>query len=202
MTKICVNCTKDLPIGEFYKRKNTSDGLMTSCKSCVKERLSDKEYNTPEEKICSKCKVTKFIIEFSKNAYKQDGHNSSCKQCASEYYKQRIINDPDFKSKNAASAREGWTKRHLKIYNLDKETFEKLISLGCAICGGPPNGRGRYAMDHDHDTGKFRGLLCSRCNAGLGYFLDNVEVLEKALNYLRKHKEEQKPAGLFNTWPK
>lgn len=54
----------------------------------------------------------------------------------------------------------------------------------CKICGGPPNGKGLFHIDHDHQTGKIRGLLCATCNVGLGSFKDDKELLHKAITYL------------------
>ena len=53
----------------------------------------------------------------------------------------------------------------------------------CKICGGISNGK-RLSIDHDHQTGKIRGLLCDNCNFGLGWFKDNIEVLKRAISYL------------------
>lgn len=63
----------------------------------------------------------------------------------------------------------------------------------CAICGQPenrthPDGRPyRLAIDHDHDTSLVRGLLCTRCNQGLGYFADSIDLLASAVLYLTEH---------------
>lgn len=69
-------------------------------------------------------------------------------------------------------------------YGLSKESYEVLLLKGCAICKGPPNGRGRYHFDHDHKTGVFRGLLCSSCNVAIGLFRDSEQILKSAIVYL------------------
>jgi hypothetical protein len=57
----------------------------------------------------------------------------------------------------------------------------------CAICGNKDEVEGRrLAIDHCHDSGKIRGLLCGKCNRGLGLFYDNQELLKNAISYLTK----------------
>jgi hypothetical protein len=64
----------------------------------------------------------------------------------------------------------------------------------CAICGAIHGHRSRYdkvcrfAVDHDHETGKVRGLLCNNCNRGLGRFKDSIKNLEAALRYLKREQ--------------
>lgn len=58
----------------------------------------------------------------------------------------------------------------------------------CAICRGPPT-REMFAMDHDHGTGKMRGLLCTNCNSGIGNLHDSIPLLEAAIAYLKKHEQ-------------
>lgn len=54
---------------------------------------------------------------------------------------------------------------------------------GCAICGEFPTEK-KLAVDHDHETGRVRGLLCMRCNTALGHFEDSITLLEAAIDYL------------------
>lgn len=60
----------------------------------------------------------------------------------------------------------------------------------CAICGGKDKNF-RLAVDHCHQTGKIRGLLCSACNKAIGGFKDSPMLLIKAMRYLHKHLEHK-----------
>lgn len=74
-------------------------------------------------------------------------------------------------------------------YGITLEDYDEMLEWqggGCAICGSPVgDGVGRrLSVDHDHETGEVRGLLCSRCNAGLGMFQDRQDLLLRAVEYL------------------
>lgn len=73
-----------------------------------------------------------------------------------------------------------------KKYGIELEEYEAMLAAQggvCAICAATPNDR-RLAVDHCHVTGKVRGLLCSSCNIGIGYFRDSAEALAAAIKYL------------------
>ena len=73
------------------------------------------------------------------------------------------------------------TKVHIDIYN---PLFQAQDGK-CAICGNLPNGK-RLAIDHNHQNGKIRGLLCSYCNLALGLFQDSITNLSRVIGYLEK----------------
>ena len=60
----------------------------------------------------------------------------------------------------------------------------------CAICRTDKKLKGYFHVDHCHDTKKIRGLLCMRCNSGIGYFKDNILNLEKAIVYLNNSTKD------------
>jgi hypothetical protein len=61
----------------------------------------------------------------------------------------------------------------------------KVQNNSCLICGKKETKR-RLSVDHNHKTGKVRGLLCSHCNHILGLSYDNIKILQSAINYLNK----------------
>lgn len=86
-------------------------------------------------------------------------------------------------------------KRHYqykRAYGITLEAYnalhEKQNGL-CAICARPERERKVLSLDHDHDTGEIRGLLCSNCNKGLGFFDDNAALVRAAHEYLSKRPE-------------
>jgi len=84
-------------------------------------------------------------------------------------------------------------RQHLqRRYGLSVDAYNDMLVAqagGCAICGGQNIKGRRLAVDHNHQTGKVRGLLCDRCNRGLGNFQDNIEYLSSAITYLKKLEE-------------
>jgi len=73
-------------------------------------------------------------------------------------------------------------------YKITPETYYEHLKAGCAICGSTISlgGLRRLAVDHNHLTGKFRGVLCSNCNTAIGYFKDSLNLLQRAIIYLQK----------------
>ena len=78
-------------------------------------------------------------------------------------------------------------------YNLSPEEYEALLikqNFCCAICKIPQSECiRRFAIDHNHITKKNRGLLCFRCNASIGKFGDDIDLIETAINYLKEYQD-------------
>lgn len=81
--------------------------------------------------------------------------------------------------------------RYLRKFGITVGDYERMLSEqggGCAICESrEPGGRGTFHVDHCHESNVVRGLLCTRCNVGLGMFKDDPERLESAMKYLFKY---------------
>ena len=141
-----------------------------------------------ETKLCRKCSTIKPHSEFVKTTWTKTGVTANCKLCRSAYQKQR-------REKNYEAVRQTEINNHKKNrlrnnYGITNEDYELMLSQqnnSCAICGKHKDSfKIALAVDHDHATGNVRGLLCSKCNVGLGHFNDEVGLLEKAILYLKE----------------
>lgn len=119
----------------------------------------------------------------------------SCRQCVKECTKR-------FDEKVTSFFRNSYRKNYTLSKTglvFSKEDYILLLNKQnnlCAICDKPEsivnnhNGKiKRLAIDHDHKTGKVRGLLCQKCNTSIGAFNESIEALERAILYLKKHKD-------------
>lgn len=96
--------------------------------------------------------------------------------------------------KTASSCREchrKWVRDHrLRKLGLSREDYDAALAAqggGCAICWKAETGVRSHHVDHDHATGRFRGILCARCNQVLGRVGDDIVVLRNMLAYLQRH---------------
>ena len=133
----------------------------------------------PPHKTCSSCREVKYFKDFSKNKSKPDGYHNQCKKCRAQYSPPKKV-----KEKNRQRLR-AWNRK--KMSGFTQEDYEqKLIEQDgkCAICKTDNPGKMDWCADHCHKTGHKRGLLCRKCNAGLGHFNDDPELITKAIEYL------------------
>lgn len=89
--------------------------------------------------------------------------------------------------KNESAQRLGHRERMLRHrYGMTGDEYDRMLAAqggGCAICGGSQERA--LPVDHDHETGRVRGILCSSCNRMLGDAKDNISVLQAAIRYLQ-----------------
>jgi len=112
-------------------------------------------------KWCFRCRSWKSGALFSIDASRGGGRSSTCKSCTSDA---------------STASRYGLTLEELRRLRADQKSR-------CPICDREQE----LVIDHDHETGAIRGLLCNRCNVGLGQFEDNIALLKAALAYLERN---------------
>lgn len=165
--KVCTKCKKSKYLDEFYKHSGQKSGLRPDCKECCKKHnLLHKE--------------EKF--KYNKKYYQQ--HKKEMK-AYTERHKERIKKVRKiYCSKNPDIVKNTVLKT---VYGITLKQYKDLKSKQndkCLIC----NEIKKLHIDHDHLTGKIRGLLCGNCNRGIGLFKDNVKFLENAIYYLKENQ--------------
>lgn len=143
-------------------------------------------------KACSKCGKLKPESEFYNRILSKDGLNPACKTCVKRDANQRSKRKRSYDVALLADFRKNSNLQ--KHYGISLGDYENQLtdqSGGCAICGrGPEAFQRAFAVDHDHATGKVRGILCPDCNRGLGGFHDDVDLMAKAIEYLKRNAQD------------
>ena len=152
----------------------------------------------PITKLCTKCPCVKPLNEFPKRHGKgRSGYRSECLECYRAYNRDR----------HRAKRESGWSpkapskpkkqypytkspkdrrKDTLARHGLSLEDFENLQQYQggkCGVCKESPLGKHLF-VDHCHKSGAVRGLLCQKCNSGIGFLNDSVDLLLSAVEYL------------------
>ncbi|MER6675975.1 endonuclease VII domain-containing protein [Streptomyces sp. NPDC000983] len=175
--KQCRKCRRDLPVAAFARDRNRRDGLQVHCRECVAaygaahyrrrreaqgKQVREKVDVPAGHKLCRTCGEVKPHSEWHRNATASDGLATRCKAC-------RVI-----------QGRQRHLQRHYGI--TEGERDELIASQGgvCCICleALPAH------VDHCHQTGRVRGVLCFSCNAALGQFKDRPDAMRRAAAYV------------------
>lgn len=162
--------------------------------------------NEKTTKLCRKCGLAKPQLEFYAHRGTKDGRANYCRACSREDARRRRAGrleeirrdsarrhaDPAFRARAARQQKRMW----LLKYGLTPEDYDRILAEqggACAICRTPGKTfeDRNLSVDHDHETGLVRGLLCGACNWGLGHFKDDVSRLRNAMQYL-SHSPAQK----------
>ena len=149
-------------------------------------------YGPDGQKQCSKCAHYLDWDCFARR--KLDGKvylRSSCKACNKITTDKWIENNKEYYQKLKKESQKLLHHNHKKYERrgITKEQYDIVFEAQeglCAICKQPPKNTHALAMDHNHKTNEFRGLLCKECNRALGLFCDNIDVLTNAVIYLKE----------------
>ena len=164
-------------------------------------------------KKCTKCgkefpsNKTHFRLKRINSKSNRKGLNSKCRECEREYTREYTrINQPwkkksvkayirKYRNDNADTIKNYELKR---MYGIDIDEFRKMLTAQggkCAICGIAhdedgtgqlvKNGHKHFSIDHDHKSGEIRGILCAKCNRGVGHFKDDPALFQSAITYLK-----------------
>lgn len=140
-------------------------------------------------KTCRKCGEEKSLDCFYKQRNQKDGHNAWCKSCVNGH--RQAGRDRNRVEHRRRQVPETVSKiKRLRRLQLTDEQYEILVQEAegmCIICNTSCDD---LVLDHNHKTGAVRGLLCSFCNTGLGFFRDDPKRLKRAIEYLRRHAAE------------
>ena len=135
-----------------------------------------------KEKTCTQCQETKPLTEFyhRKNRPNGTGYASECKECMKARMSKRYHDDPTRMADLTACRTYGLTMDELTAMR------EKANGI-CQACGKSENEQGHYGklvIDHCHETGKVRGLICNKCNTILGLCKDNIDILQGLAQFM------------------
>ena len=161
MNKQCTKCKEVKDTELFMKRKDSKDGLRGWCRKCMQDNVE----------ACRKADPEKYIAVAQKAAMKMGPRRLQ-----------------STKSWERANPRKVKNKR-LRIYKMTIEQYESLLlkqNDSCALCKKHKSELNKdLYVDHCHKTGKVRGLLCQKCNSGLGFLNDDPALCEAAITYLK-----------------
>ncbi len=207
--KRCSKCGEEKDVEFFYHDRKEKGGHTRWCKNCMnavgqkkaeekRAKLEAKWMAPVGMKICRKCLTLKPDSDFNRHDYTKDKLRNECKECqkihAHDHYKEVAPLERVKRKIHYHANKRAFHHWHLqKNFKISVEDYERMFKDQdgkCSICGSEkpyPNPRIKnFAVDHDHETGKIRGLLCVSCNVGIGHFRHDPSLLQKAIDYLHR----------------
>jgi hypothetical protein len=193
MKKTCSKCGQEKDLENFAKDKRSPSGRSSWCKAC--QSAKSKEWRAVPENRSAKAIVDKIWRE--KNLESVRASNTEWNKAnpgygAAKSKEWRTI--PENKERQRAAS-AAWLKStagktsRVKKYGITGEDYQQMLveqGFVCKTCGKPEKTGKALAVDHDHKTGKVRGLLCGNCNQALGLLNDDLGVVKKLLVYLKR----------------
>jgi Autographiviridae endonuclease VII len=159
-------------------------------------------------KRCTACRIEKPLNEFYPVKKRKGAPMSECKPCTLERNRRwRVENKEQLQAANTAryhanrdAVRAYHLKRHYGISREEYEVMQRNQDYRCAICEGVQPKLFDLSVDHDHETGRVRGLLCNQCNRSLGLLKDDPKLLRKAASYLEASLSPEDGDVLWPGW--
>lgn len=161
----------------------------------VAEELDRVPHTIPKRwvdyKVCYRCKENKHRSGYNVNRKRVDGLSFYCKTCTQKARKDRYWKDPE---KGRQQSKDSIRKSR---FGIEKHEYQEMVNRQnnlCAICNELEKLKSRngtvaaLSIDHDHETGAIRALLCRKCNFMIGCANDDPELLKKAIEYLYEYK--------------
>ena len=137
-------------------------------------------------RVCKTCSEEKPFDEFPKNKMYKDGIRPHCIECRRKY---ELESFHKHKHKRPYQYEYHRNNKLKSIYGISYAEYLTMLEAQggcCAICGTSDTGKRKaFAVDHNHTTGKVRGLLCSNCNTGIGNLKEDEGIMLRAMEYLR-----------------
>jgi len=195
--KHCRDCSEYRPVSEFTRDSRRSDGLAFYCKEHARVRhraARDARLGPPRhrhrrdvvvkvgEKWCPDCDRAQPLENFPKTSSKS-GRHSYCRPCHNARGRASVD--------KLGASRTYHLMRRFGITAGDADDMLAAQGGLCAVCRSAP----AVHVDHDHDTGRVRELLCFNCNGGLGQFRDDPDVLRRAAEYVERHALVEGPGA-------
>ena len=181
-SKVCSTCNTEKPYSEFHKAKGYRAGYTGQCKACRYVKMAEWAKSHPDNRKATYKRLNQKDERRAKNReYAQERRdNGKAPEYMSEY--RQIHHD-----KILQQARDGNLRNK---YGLTPEQFHSMLAAQdgvCSICKQPDKQGIRLAVDHNHDTGEVRGLLCGNCNKAIGLMRDSPAILFRAIEYLNSY---------------
>jgi hypothetical protein len=198
-TKWCPECGERKAHDEFFTDRRAPDERTSYCKPCMTrrnaeskargargERLSTRRPRrtlaaTLPDKTCPRCARTFPLEGFAINRTRSRGISAYCLECHNTIVRENRL-------KNHGSTRNFHLKERYGVTEQEVAAMIEAQDGLCAICRTKP----AEHVDHDHETGAIRGILCFTCNVGLGNFGDDGELLWLASHYLERHAIDER----------
>jgi len=136
------------------------------------------------------CGQHKTRSDFHRQRRSPDGLNYKCKACNYAAARRWKSAHPERRAeRHRANPRPAINRSLRRLYGIDLADYEQRLAMQrgiCAICGTAPTTIRRLDVDHDHATGRIRGLLCTHCNLALGHMRHDPERARAMANYLER----------------